>query len=112
MESEQKPKDIKVEFSCEVKDPVPSEKKKKRNKRALIISTYLGYASFFFFCDSIYFYAKTERWTDARFFFVAAFMVLSILLFFASAVADSYYDFPDYKDIKRSNGGESDYDYL
>ena len=36
MESEQKPKDIKVEFSCEVKDPVPLEKKKKRNKRALI----------------------------------------------------------------------------
>ena len=112
MKSEQIPKEIKAEFSSEVKETTPSEKKKKRNKRTLWVSTYLGYASFFFFCDSIYFYATTETWTDARVFFVAAFMALSILLFFASAVADSYYDFPDYKDIKRSNGGENDYDYL
>ena len=112
MKSEQIPKEIKAEFSSEVKETTPSEKKKKRNKRALWVSTYLGYASFFFFCDSIYFYATTETWTDARVFFVAASMAMSILLFFASAVADSYYDFPDYQDIKRSNGGEHDYDSL
>ena len=35
MENEQKPKDIKVEFSCEVKEQTPSKNKQMRNKRAL-----------------------------------------------------------------------------
>lgn len=112
MESEQKPKEIKIEFSCEVKELPPTKKQKKRKERALWVSFYLGCAAFFLLCDSIYFFATTEQWTDARTYFVAGLMALSILLFYISAVVNSYYDTPNYKDIKNSDSYFNDYDYL
>ena len=47
MESEQKPKEIKIEFTCEVKDLPPTKREQRCDKRAKKVSSFCGRVSRF-----------------------------------------------------------------
>ncbi len=62
MESGQKPKDIKVEFTCEVKDLPPTKREQRRDKRAKKVSSFCGRVSLVFLVLGLYFIFTTTNW--------------------------------------------------
>lgn len=109
MESEQKPKEIKIEFSCEVRELPPTKQEQKRDKRAKKVSTFCIYVSLIFFVVGMYFILTTNSWGEGRIIFVAIIMALSFLFFIASSI--SYKELKVLKDFFSGESSTDDFYY-
>ena len=68
MESEQKPKEIKIEFTCEVKEKPLSPKLQKRKKRADAAETFFSLIVVILLILIPYLVVSTnDDWTDAQY---------------------------------------------
>lgn len=112
MESEQKPKEIKVEFSCEVKELPPTKKEQRQDRRAKKVSKFCGYSSLFCFVVGMYFIFTTTSWYAGRFMLATLILGLSFLLFIASSIASSYKEIKNAKDFFSGESSFNDYNYL
>ena len=105
MESGQKPKDIKVEFTCEVKDLPPTKREQRRDKRAKKVSSFCGRVSLVFLVLGLY-------WGGGRIMLAAIIMALSFLFFVASSMASSYKKFKIVKDYLSGESSTDDFNYI
>lgn len=111
MESEQKPKEIKIEFTCEVKDLPPTKREQRCDKRAKKVSSFCGRVSLVFLVLGLYFIFTTTNWGGGRIMPAVIIMALSFLFFVASSMASSYKKFKIVKDFLSGEGGIGDYRY-
>lgn len=112
MESGQKPKEIKVEFTCEVKDLPPTKREQRRDKRAKKVSSFCGRVSLVFLVLGLYFIFTTTNWGGGRIMLAAIIMTLSFLFFVASSMASSYKKFKIVKDYLSGESSTDDFNYI
>lgn len=67
MESEQKPKEIKIEFTCEVKEKPLSPKLQKRKKKADVAETFFSFIVLILSILLPYIVVSTHDWSDAQY---------------------------------------------
>ena len=109
MKSEQKPKEIKIEFTCEVKEKPLSPKLQKRKKRADAAETFFSLIVVILLILIPYFVVSTNDWTDVR--YTLFFTLLGALCFSICAVRLCHFIYKN-PTLKKERGNDffpSDY---
>ena len=110
MKSEQKPKEIKIEFTCEVKEKPLSPKLQKRKKRADAAETFFSLIVVILLILIPYLVVSTnDDWTDAQ--YTLFFTLLGALCFSICAVRLCHFIYKN-PTLKKERGNDffpSDY---
>lgn len=109
MESEQKPKEIKIEFTCEVKEKPLSPKLQKRKKKADVAETFFSFIVLILSILLPYIVVSTHDWSDAQ--YTLFFILLGMLCFSICVVRICHFIYKN-PTLKKERGNDffpSDY---
>ena len=102
MKSEQTPKEIKIEFSCEVKEKPLPPKLQKRKKKADVAETFFSFIVLILSILLPYIVVSTHDWSDAQYTLFFTLLVMVCFSICAVRLCHFIYKKPT---LKKKKGG-------